>query len=130
MVPVPVPIINDMIVEGNETFVGLLDAQGQPVIVDPPREQAIVLITEDPTDGMCRHACMYVHVTNLSFMASTKKKSVAGGKDCACLKLAFKTLVVTGHLQACLIKHYNTFRCFYKAVTKWPVQVVFLLLLF
>ena len=52
MIPVPVSIINDTIVEGNETFVGLLDAQGQPVIVDPPREQAMVLITEDPADGM------------------------------------------------------------------------------
>ena len=51
VIPVPVPIINDMIVEGNETFFGLLDAQGQPVIVDPPREQAMVLVTEDPTDG-------------------------------------------------------------------------------
>ena len=73
MIPVPVPIINDMIVEGNETFFGLLDAQGQPVIVDPPREQAMVLITEDPSDGIiiywvtwlcglpCCVSCMHVY---------------------------------------------------------------------
>lgn len=46
---VPVPIINDLIVEGNETFFGLLDSQGEPVITNPA--QATVLITEDMNDS-------------------------------------------------------------------------------
>ncbi len=45
---VPVTIINDDIVEGNETFFGVLSPQGQPVITNP--DTATVLITEDPDD--------------------------------------------------------------------------------
>ena len=47
----PVVIFNDNIVENNETFFALLDPQGQPVEVDPPREQALVLIVEDVNDS-------------------------------------------------------------------------------
>ncbi len=42
---IPVTIINDDIVEGNETFFGVLDPQGQPVITNP--DTATVLIIAD-----------------------------------------------------------------------------------
>ena len=49
MVPVEVDIFNDGIVEGNETFFGILDNQGQPVMTRPDR--AIVTIVEDANDS-------------------------------------------------------------------------------
>ena len=45
---VPVTIINDNIVESNETFYVVLDPHGQPVITRP--DTATLLITEDPSD--------------------------------------------------------------------------------
>ena len=42
---VTVTINNDDIHEGNETFLGLLDAQGQPVITNP--DVATVTIIDD-----------------------------------------------------------------------------------
>ena len=48
-VQVPVTIINDSIVEEDETFFGNLDARGQPANTDPAI--ASVLITEDPSDS-------------------------------------------------------------------------------
>ena len=50
-VAVPVPIINDDILEGNETFFGRLDSQGQPIVADPA--DATVIITEDKNDSEC-----------------------------------------------------------------------------
>lgn len=44
-------ILNDTIVEGNETFFAELDDQGQPVIIDVTREVATVLILEDLDDS-------------------------------------------------------------------------------
>ena len=42
---VSVTIIDDAIHEGNETFLGLLDAQSQPVITNP--DAATVIIIDD-----------------------------------------------------------------------------------
>lgn len=50
-IDVPVPILNDDIVEGNETFCGLLDPQGQPAVTSP--DEATVVITEDVNDSEC-----------------------------------------------------------------------------
>ena len=50
-VSVNVPIINDTVVENDETFFALLDTQGQPVFLGVGRRTAEVLIVEDPSDG-------------------------------------------------------------------------------
>ena len=46
-----ITIINDDIVEDDETFFAVLDPQGMPVVVSP--ETATVTIIEDPSDSKC-----------------------------------------------------------------------------
>ncbi len=48
---VNVTIINDEIVENDETFSAVLDAQGMPVDVSP--DTATITIIEDTTDSEC-----------------------------------------------------------------------------
>lgn len=51
-VQVPVPIINDDIVENDETFFGVLDNLGLTVVMTDPA-LATVLILEDNSDSKC-----------------------------------------------------------------------------
>jgi hypothetical protein len=49
MVSVPIAIVNDSIVEEDETFSAVLDSTGQPVETSPAL--GTVTITEDPSDS-------------------------------------------------------------------------------
>lgn len=50
--PVSVTILNDSIVEGNETFFALLDNIGQPITISSAGGVATVVIVEDSDDSM------------------------------------------------------------------------------
>lgn len=46
-----VPILDDDVLEGNETFFAELDNQGQPAFLDPDRRIATIVILEDTDDS-------------------------------------------------------------------------------
>ena len=71
MVPVEVNIINDDIVEGNETFFGILENQGQPVMTQPDR--ATVTIIEDANDSKSNVICtirMELYIAHLDIQGA------------------------------------------------------------